>query len=314
MVAVLLVAYPCYELVYAGPHLDDATVVRHIDTIRHRLLVLPTLQGESGDTLSHDAAEFDSMVVRFALGSNGVEFGDTRAGKRPSAAGVIERILPNEVASAEAFGDPPNAVLYPREAELVSRAVDKRRREFRTVRHCARQALRQLGLPPAEVLRGERGEPLWPAGVVGSMTHCDGYRAAALARSCQLLTLGIDAEPHEPLPEGVLDAISLDQERHSLSRLMVADGKTCWDRVLFCAKETVYKAWFPLTSRWLGFEDAVVAITPSATDPAEGTFSAQLLVTAPTTAGRPLTQLHGRWLRRDRLVITTIALSASDLD
>jgi 4'-phosphopantetheinyl transferase EntD len=227
---------------------------------------------------------------------------------------LIEAILPDGVASAEAFDDPPDAVLYPGEADVISRAVDKRRREFRTVRHCARHALRQLGLPPAPVLPGKHGEPQWPAGVVGSMTHCAGYRAAALARSCQLLTLGIDAEPHEPLPEGVLDVISLDQERHSLSRLAAADGTTCWDRVLFCAKETVYKAWFPLTSRWLGFEDAAVAITPGATDPAEGTFSAQLLVTAPTTAGRPLTQLHGRWLRRDRWVITTIALSASDLD
>ncbi|PZS40918.1 MAG: 4'-phosphopantetheinyl transferase, partial [Pseudonocardiales bacterium] len=94
---------------------------------------------------------------------------------------MIEKILPDGVASVEAFRDPPDAVLYPGEAELITRAVDKRRREFRTVRHCARQALRQLGLPPAPVLRGERGEPKWPAGVVGSMTHCAGYRAAAVA-------------------------------------------------------------------------------------------------------------------------------------
>ena len=85
---------------------------------------------------------------------------------------MIEKVLARGVASVEAFCDPPDAVLYPGEAELVARAVDKRRREFCTVRHCARQALRQLGLPPAPVLRGERGEPRWPAGVVGSMTHC----------------------------------------------------------------------------------------------------------------------------------------------
>ncbi|MBV9139979.1 MAG: 4'-phosphopantetheinyl transferase superfamily protein [Pseudonocardiales bacterium] len=224
---------------------------------------------------------------------------------------MIEKVLPEAVASAEAFDDPPEAVLYPGEAEVISRAVDKRRREFRTVRHCARQALRQLGLPPAPVLPGERGAPQWPPGVVGSMTHCGGYRAAAVAHNRDLRTLGIDAEPHEPLPAGVLDVISGEQEQDNLSELAAADGTTCWDRLLFCAKEAVYKAWFPLTHRWLGFTDAAVTLHPGTITPAEGTFSARLLVTAPTITGEPLTRLEGRWVRGDGLVITTIALLPS---
>ncbi len=223
---------------------------------------------------------------------------------------MIEKILPDEVASAEAFDDPPDVVLYPDEEELISRAVDKRRREFRTVRHCARRALRQLGLPPVPVLRGERGEPQWPPGIVGSMTHCGGYRAAAVAHSCDLRTLGIDAEPHQPLPAGVLDAIALADEHRNLSALAAADNATCWDRILFCAKETVYKAWFPLTHSWLGFEDAAVTISPGTSDSAEGTFSAHLLVAAPTISSETPTHFKGRWLRNNELVITTIALSA----
>jgi 4'-phosphopantetheinyl transferase EntD len=221
---------------------------------------------------------------------------------------LIEKILPDGVASAEAFDDPPDAVLYPGEEELISRAVDKRRREFRTVRHCARRALRQLGQPPVPVLRGERGEPLWPPGVVGSMTHCSGYRAAAVARSCDLRALGIDAEPHQPLPAGVLTTITLDHERHHLAQLAAADSTTCWDRILFCTKEAVYKAWFPLTRSWLGFEDAAVTINPSRIDHAEGTFSARLLVAVPTLTGEILTHFTGRWIRDDALVITTIVL------
>jgi 4'-phosphopantetheinyl transferase EntD len=230
-----------------------------------------------------------------------------------AGAELIEKILPGAVAVAEAFDDPPDAVLYPGEAEVISRAVDKRRREFRTVRHCARQALRQLGLPPAPVLRGEHGEPQWPPGVVGSMTHCAGYRAAAIAHSCDLRTVGIDAEPHQPLPAGVLDVIARDEEQDSLSKLAATDSATCWDRILFCAKETVYKAWFPLTHRWLGFEDAAITITSGTTDPAEGTFSVHLLVAKPTIIGDTLTRLDGRWLRSDELVITAIALPAADL-
>ncbi|MGH8920694.1 MAG: 4'-phosphopantetheinyl transferase family protein, partial [Actinomycetes bacterium] len=126
---------------------------------------------------------------------------------------MIEKILPGVVACAEAFDDPPDAVLYPSEEAVISRAVEKRRREFRTVRHCARQALRELGLPPVAVLTGEHREPLWPPGVVGSMTHCTGYRAAAVARSRDLRTVGIDAEPHQPLPPDVLTAIALADEQ-----------------------------------------------------------------------------------------------------
>ena len=119
---------------------------------------------------------------------------------------MIEKILPDAVASCEAFDDPPDATLLPEEEAVISRAVEKRRREFRTVRHCARRALSELRLPPAAVLPGERREPAWPPGIVGSLTHCTGYRAAAVAHRRDVLTVGIDAEPHEPLPADVADA------------------------------------------------------------------------------------------------------------
>ncbi len=223
---------------------------------------------------------------------------------------MIEKILPDAVACAEAFDDPADAVLHPQEEAMISRAVEKRRREFRTVRHCARRALRELGLPPAPVLSGEHREPLWPPGVVGSMTHCAGYRAAAVARSRELLTVGIDAEPHEPLPPDVLDAIALTEEQVQIAELAAAHGASHWDRILFSAKETVYKAWFPLTQRWLGFSDAAITIDPTALDPAEGTFTARLLTAGPTIAGHVLTGFDGRWLISDSLVITTIAVPA----
>jgi 4'-phosphopantetheinyl transferase EntD len=224
---------------------------------------------------------------------------------------VIEKILPDAVACAEAFDDPSDAVLYPQEEAVISRAVEKRRREFRTVRHCARRALRELGLPPAPVLPGEHREPLWPPGVVGSMTHCAGYRAAAVARSRDLLTVGIDAEPHEPLPPDVLDVIALTEEQVQIVELATALSAPHWDRILFCAKETVYKAWFPLTQRWLGFSEAAITIDPAADDPTEGTFSARLLVAGPTIAGHALTGFDGRWLISDSLVITAIAVPAA---
>ena len=132
---------------------------------------------------------------------------------------MIAEILPAAVAVAERWDDPPEAVLFPAEEAVIANAVDKRRREFTTVRHCARLAMAELGLPPVPIVPGERRAPNWPDGVVGSMTHCAGYRAAAVARRTEVLSLGIDAEPHGPLPDGVERAVTLPEEREHLRRL-----------------------------------------------------------------------------------------------
>jgi 4'-phosphopantetheinyl transferase EntD len=214
---------------------------------------------------------------------------------------VIEEILPDVVACAEAFTDSPGATLFPQEAALVSRATDKRRREFTTGRECARLALGKLGVPPGPILTGERGAPRWPPGIVGSITHCDGYRAAAVARADEMTAIGLDAEPNGPLPRGVLDVVSHAAERARLATLSRAEGGVWWDRVLFCAKESVYKAWFPLTGRWLGFEDADVTIE------LDGTFTARLLAAAPSASPA---SFAGRWLAGGGLVLTAIAVPA----
>src|SRR5512146_3174543 len=86
-----------------------------------------------------------------------------------------------------------------------------------------------------------------------------------------------------------------------------------WDRVLFSAKESVYKAWFPLTRRWLGFEEADITIEAGdgsgdgiVDATADGTFNARFLVPGPVIAGRPLAGFSGRWLSRGGLVLTAV--------
>jgi 4'-phosphopantetheinyl transferase EntD len=220
---------------------------------------------------------------------------------------MIEEILPPEVASAEAFDDPPGVTLYPEEEAVVARSVDKRRREFTTARACARRAMGTLGLPPAPIVPGERGAPIWPPGVVGSMTHCDGYRASAVALARRVRSVGLDAEPNGALPDGVLDVIATPAERDWLKEVTGEFPGVSWDRLLFSAKESVYKAWFPLTGRWLDFEEAIV--TP---DPRTGRFAARLCVPGPVVDGRPLTGFAGRWLVRHGLVATAITVMAAD--
>ena len=218
---------------------------------------------------------------------------------------MIEKIVPPQVAAAEVFGDVAGATLFPAEEAAIASAAERRRREFTAGRACARAALSRLGLPPAPILRGARGEPKWPAGVVGSITHCAGYRASAVARAGDLVTLGIDAEPDSPLPEGVLDLVATAAERASLRQLGMSAPGTCWDRLLFSAKESVYKAWFPVTGRWLGFEQAAVTIGPAA-----GTFTARLMVPGPERHDPRLDELTGRWLARNGLVVTVVTVPA----
>lgn len=218
---------------------------------------------------------------------------------------MLEEILPGSAVVVATHDDILDAMLFPEEEACVGRAVESRRREFVTGRACARAALAKLGQPAEAIPSGARGAPHWPQGIVGSITHCDGYRACAVAREGDLRTIGVDAEPDAPLPDGVLGDIAMPEERLWLQDLALEAPGVSWDRLLFSAKEAVYKAWFPLARRWLGFEDAVVEI-----DRASGTFSARLLVPGPTVEGVSLTGFSGRWLVRDGLVLAAIALPA----
>jgi 4'-phosphopantetheinyl transferase EntD len=213
---------------------------------------------------------------------------------------MIEELLPTCVAAVERFDDMDSDASFPEEFAALGVAVESREREFATTRACARLALGKLGLLPAPILQGANREPLWPQGVVGSMTHCKGYRAAAVALQSNISSVGIDADNHDSLPEGVLKSICLPEE---IAWIRSAPPQIHWDRVLFSAKESIYKAWFPLTQRWLGFEDVAVTIKP-----ANCTFRVQPAVAMSREREQILTALRGRFLVRSGLVITAVTL------
>lgn len=227
-------------------------------------------------------------------------------GLLPDGVSWAQATLPDpsaDPAGAQAHTETVEAALFPEEREHIVNAVTKRRAEFAAVRRCAREALRELGFPPVPILPGDQREPLWPEGVVGSMTHCRGYCAAAVARAADVQVLGIDAELHLPLPEGVLDLISLDTERARLAALAqlpgTGAGPVHWDRVLFSAKESVYKAWFPMTHRWLGFEEADIDLRP------DGTFAVTLLAAVSDAPDAPR-GFAGRWAVSGGLTATAV--------
>ncbi|MDO4244315.1 MAG: 4'-phosphopantetheinyl transferase superfamily protein [Actinomyces sp.] len=211
--------------------------------------------------------------------------------------GLLTAILPEPVVVAETRTE-LSTCLHPAERDYIAQAVDKRCAEFTTVRGCASRALRALGHERPVQVPGRHGEPAWPRGVVGSMTHCNGYRAAAVAPAEALDAIGIDAEPNAPLPDGVAMQVASPEEARRCARLLAQYPQVRFDRLLFSIKESVYKAWFPREGVWLGFEEAEVVIDP------EGTF----MVSLGTGAGRA--RYTGAWACAGGTLVSALAVPA----
>jgi 4'-phosphopantetheinyl transferase EntD len=219
---------------------------------------------------------------------------------------MLELILPTAVETQECFGQPPDGPLFPEEQQIIAHAVETRQRDFAAVRSCARACLGRLGYPRVPILPGLGGAPTWPAGVQGSMTHCAGYAAAAVGPHRRILAIGIDAEPDAPLPDGVLDLIATAAEQDHLPMTQLQPDSPNFDRLLFSAKESVYKAWFPLVGEWLDHHEAEILINPH-----NQTFEAQLSRNGLTVGGRQIRHLHGRWTRNQGILATAVVLGSA---
>lgn len=220
---------------------------------------------------------------------------------------MIADLVPDGVRAQDAFGDvgPESSVpLFPAEQAVVAGAFEERRKEFTTVRGCARGALARLGVAPAPLVPGPLGAPSWPAGIVGSMTHCQSYRAAAVAYAADFAALGIDAEPQEPLPGIVAGRIVTDTESGWLRQDFPTAAGLPLDRLLFCAKEASYKAFSPWTETRFGFRDFIVRLR------SDGTFRV-----VPPGSGMPLSGTRvagfsGHWAARSGFLLAIVAVSA----
>ena len=206
---------------------------------------------------------------------------------------MIERLLPPDVAAADELGPPSAAGLFPEELAALAGATRGRQLEFAAARGCARRAVQDLGVAPRPLLPGPDRVPVWPAGLVGSLTHCEGYRAAAVARDGAVRAVGIDAEPHAPLPEDAAAVVLRPDDRWP------STAGVHHDRVTFSAKESVYKAWYPTARRRLDFTEVRITLREN------GFFE---VVLDPHVGGLPVTS--GRWLVGAGLVVTAVVVPA----
>jgi 4'-phosphopantetheinyl transferase EntD len=195
------------------------------------------------------------------------------------------------------------ATLPPVEATAILAAVPSRRREFALGRWCAREALAALGVSPQPIPVGFQRRPIWPAGVVGSITHCRGFVAAVVAPSSELRAIGFDAEPAVPLDADLVPMIFTAQDVAWISRdpQPPAPG---WPKLFFSAKESVHKCISPLFGRTLDFLDVRLHV-----DARGSTFTVESANTH-ETAGIDLGALEGRFTIADGRVFTSVIVRA----
>src|SRR6195256_3653939 len=154
-----------------------------------------------------------------------------------------------------AFALPLGAEVRSRLPQPLRHAVESRQREFLAGRLCAELALRCLGAASTHVAMAGDRAPVWPDGVVGSITHSGDFAAAAVAWAADIAGLGIDSEQIiDPAAARDIAEICMVDEA---TLFKAAHGRSFCEfcTLVFSAKEAVFKCLFPLTRKFLEFSD-----------------------------------------------------------
>jgi len=225
--------------------------------------------------------------------------------ERDIQAGMIEALFPKEVVVGCSDQEADPGLLYPQEAECVRNAVPKRRLEFTQGRLCARRLLAGMGIRDFPLLARQDRSPIWPEGITGSISHCAGLCAVALARTSVIAGLGLDVEAAEPLEDTLLPLVCGAQERARLEQERESE-RGLVAKLLFSAKESVFKCVYPVTGVFLEFHHCRIEFPRVA-----GTFIAEITHQEMAPPWRGL-RLEGRFARDSRHLFTGVALAPGD--
>ena len=171
----------------------------------------------------------------------------------------VASLFPPVIVTAELTTEVSTDVLTEPELKSISHCAKKRIQDFTRGRACAHEALGKLGITHFSLLSGEKREPLWPAEIVGSITHTTGFAAAVAARRRDIESVGIDCEVVESVGRDLWERICTPAERARLAELSEAESQQ-QAALIFAAKEAFYKCQFPLSREWVGFEDVSIVV------------------------------------------------------
>jgi 4'-phosphopantetheinyl transferase EntD len=202
-------------------------------------------------------------------------------------------------------GDP--ALLYSEEAAHLGRAAPKRTQEFAAGRLCARRVLSELGIENFPLQAASDRQPLWPAGIVGSITHTDGFCAAVAAEKKHLIAVGLDCEVAGSVKAELWPTLFRDEETRWLCRLPPPEQPAA-ATLIFCAKEAFYKCQYPLTREWLYFQDAWIELPVWRAGQGAFNIHASRNIAFSSHAVMPL---QGRFIYHDAFVTAGVGVPAA---
>lgn len=146
------------------------------------------------------------------------------------------------------------------ERPAVARAVEKRRREFAAGRQLARHGLKSFGNAAVSIPVSERRYPVWPDGIVGSISHTRDRVGVALARRQDYAAVGLDLEIRKSVTRNLFGSILLESEMHRLPAASAEEEAT----LVFSCKEAVFKAVNPVCDEFLDFLDVSIELLDGA--------------------------------------------------
>ncbi len=193
------------------------------------------------------------------------------------------QLLPEEQAIVESFGS------------------QKRRAEFILGRICAHRALSRFGLESEPILRNpESREPCWPDSIWGSITHSSGFAAVAVGLKKEIKGIGIDLESFSrSLDFKIRKHVCVDSELEWIESLPAKQADRAL-RIIFSAKESIFKCFYPSTKTYLSFKDAAVSVNET-----EKKFSFTIFKSFPSIIQKGHS-LHGRYTEMGKMLLTAV--------
>lgn len=144
------------------------------------------------------------------------------------------------------------------EACIQSVKAEHRRNEFLLGRACAHQALSTFHLSHLPILRNENRSPIWPKSIVGSISHTENWAVAAVGKQTAVKGIGIDIENlHRAVNLGIQRHVCISREAEWLAQFS-SEQMEFFLKIIFSAKEAIFKCYHPLTGVYLDFKDAWV--------------------------------------------------------
>ncbi len=138
----------------------------------------------------------------------------------------------------------------------VETGRERRAAQHKAGRIAAAKVGARLSGKPCNVARGMDGAPIWPNGLRGSISHCNGRSVAIAGHAGNWCGLGIDIEQHlsVEVAKDIAPVALTPYERAHFK------GDPLWIALIFSAKESLFKALSPLIDKRFDFDAAELCV------------------------------------------------------